>query len=223
MMHDIVTIPASVKHTDHGLSQDNPTELKVRLGQEAMARQRRRWEDWLIIAEALDFGRTKIMGDLYINAPVGRRYESAMAEWLTANGFREIDKGARSRLLECLQHRDEIEQWRALLTDGERFHFNHPSTVWRKWKGATAVPDPNATPKLSPFTRLKAAHAELLEEHHQLQRKLENADGDLWRPTDKSKDIAKVMFAKLTLAKAEDTGRDLLKLVKEAKASRSVS
>ena len=34
-----------------------------------MARQRRRWEDWMIIAEALDFGRTEIMRDLHTIDP----------------------------------------------------------------------------------------------------------------------------------------------------------
>ena len=140
-MPDIAPPSPSVKHAD-GLSCDNPSELKIRLGQEAMARQRRRWEDWIIIAEALDVGRAEVMRDLHTNQPTGRRYEKAMGEWLVANGFKEIDKAARCRLLECLQRRDDIEKWRALLTDGERFRFNHPGAVLRRWKAATAVVDP---------------------------------------------------------------------------------
>ena len=35
-----------------------------------------------------------------------------MAEWLVTNGFKEIDKGTRGRLLDCLKHLAEIEAWR---------------------------------------------------------------------------------------------------------------
>jgi len=215
-MLDIAPPSTSVKsEISDGLSCDNPSKLKVRLGQEAMARQRRCWEDWIIIAEALQVGRAEVMCDLHTNQPTGRRYEKAMGEWLVANGFKEIDKGARCRLLECLQHRNEIEKWRALLTDGERFRFNHPGAVLRRWKAATAVPNPNATPKPSPYAKLKDAHANLIEEHHRLQQKVERADGDLWKPTDTAADIAEVMVATLSPAKAERTAREILKRVKE--------
>ena len=53
----------------------------------------------MIIAEALDVGRSEVMRELHTNHPSGRRYEKAMGEWLVANGFKDIDKGARCRLL----------------------------------------------------------------------------------------------------------------------------
>ena len=54
--------------------------------------------------------------------------KKAMAEWLVANGFKEIDKGVRCRLLECLQYSDEIKKWRELLTESERFRLHAPWT-----------------------------------------------------------------------------------------------
>ena len=218
-MFDIALPPTSVKpEISDGLCCHNPFELKVRLGQEAMARQRRRWEDFMIIAEALDVGRNEVMRDLHTNQPTGRRYEKAIGEWLAANGFKDIDKGARCRLLECLRHREQIERWRTLLTDTERFKLNHPDAVLRKWKAATVVPDSNATPKPSPYAQVKDALAQALEDNHCLQRKLETADGDLWKPADTAEDIAIVMVAKLSLAKAERTAREILRRVKERKA-----
>ena len=220
-MLDIVSPSTTVKpQISDGLCCHNPSELKVRLGQEAMARQRRRWEDFMIIAEALDVGRAEVMRDLHTNQPTGRRYEKARGEWLVANGFKDIDKGARCRLLECLRHREQIERWRALLTDSERFKLNHPDAVLRKWKAATAIPDPNATPKPSPYAQLKDAHAELIEENHRLQHRIEAADGDLWKATDTASDIAGVMIAALSPAKAERTAREILKKLKERKAMR---
>ena len=87
-----------------GLSCHNPSLACqiVRLGQEAMARLRRGWNDWLAIGEALQVGQTASMQAAHTNKPTGRRYEKIMTEWLVANGFKEIDKGTRSRLLECL-------------------------------------------------------------------------------------------------------------------------
>jgi hypothetical protein len=217
-MLDIALPSTSVKHPD-GLNCVNPSiSEKVRVGQEAMARKRRAWADWIAIGEALQVGRAEVMRDAHTNQPAGRRYEKAMAEWLDANGFKEIDKGVRSRLLECRQHRTEIDQWLSRLTDGERFRFNHPNTVLKRWKGSTVVPDPNATPKPSPYAQLKDAHAQLIEEHHCLQKKIETANGDLWKPTDTPADIANVMVATLSPAKAERTAREILKRVKERKA-----
>ena len=89
----------------------------------------------------------------------------------------------------------------------------------RKWKAATVVPDPNATPKPSPYAQLKDAHAQLIEENHRLQHRIEAADGDLWKPTDTAADIADVMVATLSPAKAERTAREILKKLKERKAS----
>jgi hypothetical protein len=214
-MLDIALPSTSVKHAD-GLTCVNPSITdKIRIGQEAMARKRRGWADWIAIGEALHVGRAEVMRDAHANQPAGRRYEKAMAEWLVANGFTEIDKGVRSRLLECLQHRTEIDQWLSRLTDSERFRFNHPNIVLKRWKGSTVVPDPNVAPKPSPYALLKNAHAQLIEEHHRLQQKIEIADGDLWKPTDTAADIAHVMVATLSPAKAERTAREILKRVKE--------
>jgi hypothetical protein len=123
----------------NGLCQHNSSSVSevVRLGQEAMQRKRRSWDDWLLIAEALQAGRTELMRALHTNEANGRRYEKAMGDWLVANGFKEIDKSARGRLLDCLKHKAEIQAWRARLTDSERWKLNHPDTVLRKWKAST--------------------------------------------------------------------------------------
>ena len=165
-----------------GLSQLNPSPISeiVRLGQEAMARKRRAYDDWLAIAEALQFGRAEVMRALHTNEPCGPRYEKAMSEWLIAHSFKEIDKGTRSRLLDCLQHKVEIEKWRARLTDAERFAFNHPDTVLRKWKAATVVPKADIEPKTSPYKKLQTEHMALIEERDRYKREVERGGGDLW-------------------------------------------
>jgi hypothetical protein len=203
-----------------GLSQLNPlpavSEI-VRLGQEAMARKRRAYEDWLAIAEALQFGRAEVMRALHTNEPRGRRFEEAMGEWLVANAFKEIDKGTRCRLLDCLQHKTEIEKWRSRLTDSERFAFNHPDAVLRKWKAATVVPKPDTDPKISPYKKLQIEHMALIDERDRYKREVERGGGDLWNPEDRPRDIAKVIIDKLTKAKAEKVPLAILAALKKAK------
>jgi hypothetical protein len=201
---------------DDGLRQRNPSPPVsdvVRLGQEAMARRRRGWEDWLAIAEALEAGRTEVMRSLNTNESHGRRYEKAMGDWLVANGFKEIDKGARTRALECLKHKVEIEKWRARLTDSERFKLNHPEAVLRKWKASTVVPDPNAPPKPpSSVQKLKDSVVALQEENDRMRREIEQGGGDLWSVDDRPKDIAKVIFDKLGKSKAKALVKEIQKL-----------
>ena len=203
---------------DDGLSQHNPSAVSeiVRLGQEVMAGKRRAWDDWLAIAEALQVGRTDVMRELHTNDPHGRRFEKAMGEWLLAYGFKEIDKGTRSRLLECLKHKVEIEAWRSRLTAAEQFTFGHPDTVLRKWKASTVVPDPSAPPRVSPVQKLKDSVVALHEENGRMRREIERGGGDLWSAEDRAQDIAKVIFGKLNRSKAERVARAILKMVGSA-------
>jgi hypothetical protein len=209
--------PDQLRISDDGLCQHNPFAEKIHLGQEAMARKRRQFEDWLAIAEALEIGRTETMRAIHTNAPKGRRYEKAMADWLAAHSFKEIDKGARSRLLECLQHRDEIQKWRSRLSDAQRFRLNHPDTVLRKWK-ATVVPDPDRITKKSKLAELKESIAALEEKNNRLEREIDRGGGDLWSAEDRPRDIAAVLLAKLSRSKAEAVARAILSELKKIRS-----
>jgi hypothetical protein len=178
----------------------------------------------LEIGEALQIGRTEAMATEHTNEPRGGRYEKAMAKWLIANGFKEIDKATRKRLFDCLKHRPEIEKWRATLTEGERFKFNHPDAVLRRWQKATVVPDPNAPEKpLSPMAKLKQINLELQEELHRAKREISRGGGDLWDKDDRPDDIAAIMLAKLSAAKAERVARAILAKLKEKKSNANIA
>jgi hypothetical protein len=181
-----------------------------------MARKRRSWDDWLLIADALQAGRTEVVHALHTNETHGRRFEKAMGEWLIAHKFKEIDKGARSRLLECLKHKTEIQAWRARLTDSERFKFNHPDTVLRKWKAPIVVLDPNAPPPPSRMQQLKDKLAAAVEERDRYRAA--DAGGDLWTSNDHPRDIARMVILQCkSKTKAEKVAREILTVVKEAK------
>jgi hypothetical protein len=125
------------------------TEQAVAHGREAWGRIKSdsTWEDWVLVGQALDIGRGEAMRRTGSNQPRGRGYNEAFSAWLQKNGFAEIDKGTRSRLAECMEHRAEIEQFRADLGLGERLRLNHPNSVWRHWRSSIKVKEPAARKK----------------------------------------------------------------------------
>jgi hypothetical protein len=129
------------------------------------------WGDWCRVGDALTAGRARAMRLAHINQPVGRRYNEIFGAWLSEYGFDTIDKAVRSRLLDCMAHRVEIEAWRSRLTVGERLRYNHPDAVLRRWKAATVVPDPDKPKPLSPIAKLRASVIELEEKLREAERR----------------------------------------------------
>jgi hypothetical protein len=141
-----------------------------------------------------------------------------MGDWLITHGFKEIDKGTRSRLRDCLEHKAKIAAWRARLTDSERFKFNHPDTVLRKWKASTVVPDPNAPSKPSPMQKLKDELVRLQEDNDRYRAA--DVGGDLWTAQDKTQDIARMVILQCkSKSKAEAVAHEILKALKAEKQS----
>src|ERR1700756_475551 len=96
------------------------------------------WNDWVEIGETLSDGRTAMLRKLGMNEPTGKKWSDNFGQWLKETGLSNVaDKASRSRLIDCMLHRVEIEAWRATLRPEERARYNHPTTVWRQWKKAT--------------------------------------------------------------------------------------
>jgi hypothetical protein len=175
-----------------GLTQVNPDS--VTRGQEAWGRLKKSLTDWFAVAEALQYGQHRSMLASYSNEPSGRRFQTEMAGWLSSTGFHEIDKGVRSRLLDCLKHRAEVEAWHKTLPANKRQQLNHPNTVWRAWQKSTITGKATVAARSSPITKYKEEVARLEDENHRLRR---NAD-DLFLPQDTAADIARVLVDHLT-------------------------
>jgi len=192
-------------------SPTNFTEDIIRAGQEAWQRLRSHatWQDWKQVGKAHVAGRGTAMREAHVNEPSGHRYKEAFGSWQKQCGFEALDKGDRARLFEVMDHLAEIEAWLATLAATERMRLNHPTTVLRKWKKSTAVPDPSVIKKPSPYAQLQDAHQQLIEDHHRLEREIDLGGGDLWSAQDAAKDIQAVMQTKLSADKAFKVGREL--------------
>jgi hypothetical protein len=195
-------------------------EAVLQRGREAFERitSNATWTDWLAVGEALRRLRTAAMREAFTNEPVGRAYNEAFGQRLHQHGFDKLDKGDRSRLFDCMEHRDEIEAWRSTLTLNQRLQWNHPTTVLRHWKAAHDVPKGEKKP--SPFAETKQALAEQIEENHRLKREIDRGGGDLWTTDDRPDDIAKVMAIKLSTDKLERTARAMLAIARQRRAAR---
>jgi hypothetical protein len=221
-MSDISPPSISVKSDRLDCPTYHPDEAVVRAGQEAWGRLRGNatWEDWKQVGKAHVIGRHKAMIEAGVNQPIGRRYNEAFGTWQREFGFENLDKGDRARLFEVMGHLTKIEAWLATLTTSERLRLNHPATVLRKWKGSTAVPDPNAAPKPpSAFAKMKEANVDLHERLHRAEREIASRGNDLWSPKDTPDGIAKVMLAHLSPGKAERVAQQILKMLKDQKGS----
>jgi hypothetical protein len=92
---------------------------------------------WLIVGEELQIGQAQAMRLAQTNAPRGHRFCAEMSAFLKEYGLEEIDSGLRSRLLEVMKHRVEIEAWHRDLPIKKRVRLNHPQTVLAAWKRET--------------------------------------------------------------------------------------
>ena len=137
------------------MQNESDRDRVIRNGRAALKRLQndRNWTDWLAVGEAILIGREECKeacGLKDTNLPPGHwgsAYSRMFGEWLEKEKL-DFDKGDRSRLLDVMDRLPAIESWRNTLTRTERMRLNHPSTVWRKWKAATAEREtlPQAAP-----------------------------------------------------------------------------
>jgi hypothetical protein len=172
----------------------DPDEI-VRRGQEAWSRLQagRTWEDWVTVGQAIHIGRHRAMIEANTNRPSGARYDSIFGGWLRQTGFDALDKGARKRLLDCLEHRGEIETWRQTLPSNKRLKLNHPQAVWANWQKAIASAAADQPTPLSPVAKLKQEIIRLEDENVKLRR----AGDDLFSSRDTAADIARLVAERL--------------------------
>jgi hypothetical protein len=101
--------------------------------------QSRMWGEWMTIGEGLLEGRNWAMQVSGVNRPEGRGYVTAYAEYLKRYRLDDMDKSDRAKLLQLMEERAAVEEWRSTLPDYERRSLNNPVIVWRKWTTATRV------------------------------------------------------------------------------------
>jgi hypothetical protein len=110
-----------------------------------------------------------------------------------------------SRLLRIMPRIEEVNTWRATLTDRQKIDWASPTTILRRcpiFRNPTPPSDDN---QMTPAERDRQALAAAVEENHRLQAELAHReDGDRFRPTDTADDIATVIVGMFSKTKARD-------------------
>jgi hypothetical protein len=198
------------QHELSGTAHVNDGDEIVGLGVEAAKRLTagHHYADWIAVGRAIAVGRTEAMREAHVNRPKGRGYVEALHRWLVRTGLLKVigDTGARSRLLDLIDHHDQVEAWRKTLPLNKQLELNHPNTVWRHWKKATVVRDPNKQPKPSPVAKLKESVAVLEVENQRL--KSPNG-GNTVTPKDRPADVVRILVSTFSPSKLTQI-RDLL-------------
>jgi hypothetical protein len=131
--------------------------------------QTRMWGEWMTIGEGLIEGRRWAMQISGVNKPEGRGYVTAYAEWLAKYHLTEMDKSDRAKLLQLMEERAAVEEWRATLTDYERRNLNNPVIVWRKWTAATRVKKPKQRMAGASANEMGRAQATVQQQNERIQ------------------------------------------------------
>jgi hypothetical protein len=161
------------------------------------------WLGWLRIGAALVVLRTQAMRRAG-NYTTGRHFNAVMRDLLAETGFKEIDKAVRSNLVAVMDNLPKIEEWRKnRLTLGERLRYNHPTTVMRRWRASTIVPDPNAPNKPSPYTVMHDGLVEAEERTHAAEEAAKRAGSgsNIDFDNDKIPDMARFLAHGLVTAR----------------------
>jgi hypothetical protein len=126
-----------------------------------------------------------------------------------------VDKATASRLLRIMEHLPQIAAWRATLTERQQIDWASPSSVCQRCPALNPARGKDKESKPARMSVIKDDYMALVQENHELKKR---EDGDLWKPTDRAEDIAKVMWAKLTRYKVQQLVKTLGDMLKAGKA-----
>jgi hypothetical protein len=172
------------------------------------------YQDWVMVGRALLIGRAHSMYEAGTNKPQGSRYAACFSRWLTETKLDKVaDKGTRSRLLDLLDHIEDVEKWRQTLATNRRLELNHPNTVWRHWQRSKVVPDPNKAQKPSPFAAVKQS---LIESQEEVARLKEANGGNLFTPKTSAKDVVRILRETFSTSKFDEIRRLIAAAVKKS-------
>jgi hypothetical protein len=106
----------------------------------------RDWRGWIRIGLGLEVGRDEIDRRLHNRNGIGggskgrnkgRRWNEEFGAWLREHGMGSFGykkyAATRSRLMDCIDSKAEIEEWRKGLPEHQKLAWNHPTTVWSQF------------------------------------------------------------------------------------------
>jgi hypothetical protein len=196
-----------VEQTGLSRTTQNSDDQVIARAQEAASRliAGASYQDWVTVGRALLIGRAHSMYEAGTNKPQGSRFAACFSRWLAGTKLDSVaDKGTRSRLLDLLDHIEDVERWRQTLPANRRLEINHPNTVWRHWQRSKVVRDPNKAQKPSPIATIKQS---LIESQEEVARLKEANGGNLFTSKTSAKDVVRILRETFSTSKFNEIRR----------------
>jgi len=143
--------------------------------------QKRLWSDWTMeIGPGLMKARAEAMSVADTNQPMGRGYNTAMADLLKEYQLDDMGETARAHMLKIMERLADVEEWRAKQKNPS--DLNHPSRVWTAYqRHASKARDEQDREKrkTSPAKETEGQLAVALEENEQLKARIDELSEEL--------------------------------------------
>src|SRR5215475_589310 len=203
----VPTLKYGNAHNDVTLTTKGPTHMGIEeIGKAAMLAWSRikkthtkLWGEWMVIGEGLIEGRRWAMQQAGTDAPEGKGYVVAFGEYLKRYKLDDMDKSDRAKLLQLMEERPAVEEWRQNLPTNQRRDLNNPTLVYRKWQSDTKVKKPRSKGKGD-------ARARAMVE--QQQARIEELEQERLQPDDSPADVADRIIATYP-----DTAEEIARLI----------
>ena len=158
------------------LTEDEITVIRMAMAINSASRKPQLlWSGWKHIAVACAIGSERAQRKAKTTNLKDYQYRMLMGQFLRKTGFIFINKYDRSCAVRMLDFWEDVEAWRASLTESRRKALNSPTDVWREYHGdMTARPGgPAWTPRTGAKRR---AFPSYLEQMEALQAALDAAE-----------------------------------------------
>ena len=215
------TLPDAEAVQDMGLdlTEDEITVIRMAMAINSASRKPQLlWSGWKHIAVACAIGSERAQQKAKTKNLKDYQYRVLMGQFLRKTGFIFLNKYDRSCAVRMLDFWEDVEAWRATLSDSRRRALNGPTDIWREYHGdMTARPDGSVawTPRTG---AKKRAFPSMLEQVTTLMEALQAAEEQRDR-AEQEADFFKEMMEE-TAARAKFSDEKMADIRAKVRASR---
>ena len=200
------TLPDAEAVQDMGLdlTEDEITVIRMAMAINSASRKPQLlWSGWKHIAVACAIGSERAQRKAGTKNLKDYQYRMLMGQFLRKTGFIFLNKYDRSCAVRMLDFWEDVEAWRATLSDSRRRALNGPTDIWREYHGDMTAPK-DGKPWIPRTGAKKRAFPSLLEQMEALAAALQAAEEQRDRAEQEADFFKEMMEETATRAKMSE-------------------